>query len=307
MSHQYCIETRTIHGVDVVRLRDNDDTHADVVPAWGGSCMAFVVQGSPVLEHVPLEVVARKPTSYGMPILFPFPNRIRDGAFGFQGKRYVVEPSRHGFVRHLPWRLVGTDASDLDGARIHVSLDARDFADEILVQFPFPFRLEACYTLRDRALSATFVAINTGEADMPIGLGLHPYLACSSDDGLVVPASKRWEAEDGMPTGQLVDVGHDHDLRTPRAVRDVTLDDVYTGLTADFDGLVSCGVGRTVVQFALSEFPHVAVYTPPDRHAVCIEPYSCATDAFNLCDRGVDAGGVVLGAGETRGFEFAIR
>ena len=38
--------------------------------------------------------------------------------------------------------------------------------------------------------------------------------------------------------------------------------------------------------------------TPPHRQAVCLEPYTCPTDAINLQQRGVDAGLLVLQPGE---------
>ena len=32
-------------------------------------------------------------------------------------------------------------------------------------------------------------------------------------------------------------------------------------------------------------FPYVVVYIPPHRKAICIEPYTCVTNAVNLGDR----------------------
>ena len=44
-------------------------------------------------------------------------------------------------------------------------------------------------------------------------------------------------------------------------------------------------------------FREVVVYTPPNRDAVCLEPYTCVTDAINLQSRGIDAGWRVLEPG----------
>jgi aldose 1-epimerase len=41
------------------------------------------------------------------------------------------------------------------------------------------------------------------------------------------------------------------------------------------------------------------VFTPPHREAVCLEPYTCMTDAINLQQRGVEAGWRVLPPGES--------
>jgi len=37
---------------------------------------------------------------------------------------------------------------------------------------------------------------------------------------------------------------------------------------------------------------HAVVYTP--KHAVCIEPQTCAPDAFNLAAQGVEGAGLVV-------------
>jgi hypothetical protein len=41
-----------------------------------------------------------------------------------------------------------------------------------------------------------------------------------------------------------------------------------------------------------SEVTHAVVYTP--EHAVCVEPQTCANDAFNLDARGVEGTGVTI-------------
>ena len=43
---------------------------------------------------------------------------------------------------------------------------------------------------------------------------------------------------------------------------------------------------RTTIRFSKDEFPEVVVYTAPKpREAICVEPYTCPTDALNLANR----------------------
>ena len=42
----------------------------------------------------------------------------------------------------------------------------------------------------------------------------------------------------------------------------------------------------------------LVVFTPKHRQAVCLEPYTCTTDAINLQQHGVDAGWLVLPPGQ---------
>jgi aldose 1-epimerase len=280
--------------VDVVRLWGRDGARAEIVPAWGGSVLALEIDGGPVLDSAPFDEIARKPTSYGIPILFPFPNRIRDGRFSFEGVELRIEPPRHGLVRDKPWRVTGSGAGETE-AWINLRLDARDHAEAILAQFPFPFELDVTYRLRARALELVVVARNVGDRAMPAGFGIHPYFHAPVGGSVSVPTSELWELTDSLPTGRIVAVDERRDLREPRAIAGLTLDDLYTGVASGPDGLArgvirDPGFGRrTVIEFDPRSLPEVVVYTPPARRAICIEPQSCPTDAFNLAARGIDA------------------
>jgi aldose 1-epimerase len=65
---------------------------------------------------------------------------------------------------------------------------------------------------------------------------------------------------------------------------------------------------QTVVEFPRGQFPYVVVYTPPaPRRAICVEPNTCPTDAFNLQARGIESNLLNLSAGETVRFNISIR
>ena len=266
-----------------------------------------------MLESVAFEEFCARPTSYGIPILFPFPNRLRDGALSFRGQRYVVNPHRHGFVRDKAWRVLNTGASEREGAWITSRFEAVQYAAAILQQFPFPFCLDVTYRLREAVLSMETVVHNTGAHDMPMGFGIHPYFRCPVPGTLCVPARQRWELEDSLPTGKLLAVDGPYDLRQPRDLTSLVLDDIYTDLVADTDGLVRCTLQdqqcriQTTVAFDAAQFPHVVVYTPPaPRQAICVEPYTCPTDGVNLQERGVESNLIVLPPGDTRHFLVSI-
>jgi aldose 1-epimerase len=312
MLQRYAISSETRGGVEIFTLREADTAFAEVAPAWGNNCIAFHVQ-APILEPVPFEELRQRPTRYGNPILFPFPNRIRGGEFRFQSQRYVVNPSRHGFVRDKPWKMLGTGASNDEGAWIRSALDARDYPEAILNQYPFPFHLEVTYRLMDSTLRMETVVRNTGEQEMPLGFGIHPYFRRPEQGAVQVPARKRWELVDSLPTGRVLDVEGAYDLRSPRDVTNLALDDILTDLIPSPGGSVRCILEdqkanlQTVVEFEARQFPHVVVYTAPaPRQAICIEPNTCPTDAFNLQDRGIESNVIVLPARESMTFSLSI-
>ena len=312
MKQRYSVNSVVREGVEIFLLEEEGHGRAEVAPGLGQNCFSF--EGRlPILESVKFSEFRKKPTSYGIPLLFPFPNRIRDGAFMFQGERFRVDPPRHGFVRDKAWRVLETGASNLDGAWIRSEIKASDYPREILDQFPFPFTLEVTQRVRNGALELDAIAENTGERTMPTGFGIHPYFRRPARGTVQVQAAKRWELADSLPTGRLVDVEGAYDLSEGRDLAGLTLDDIYAEPEADASGRVQCflndGVNKTqtVVEFHRQQFPHIVVYTPPaPRSAVCIEPNSCPPDAFNLQLHGVDADLIELEPGQKVSFHVRL-
>jgi aldose 1-epimerase len=278
----------------------------------GNNCYSLHAS-DPILEPVPFEEFRLRPSSYGIPILFPFPNRIRDGEFEFRGRRYALSPARHGFVRDKLWGIEASGASEAEGAWIRSVLDATSYGEEILKQFPFPFRVDVIYRILDGRLAMETTVRNTGSGDLPFGFGIHPYFRRPQSGTLRVPARKRWELAESLPTGRLLDVEGFYDLGRPRDLAGLVLDDVFTDLAPDADGIVRCvledGSAKTrlTVAFSPDEFPEVVVYTaPPPRQAIAIEPYTCPTDALNLHDRGIDAHLIVLEPGGAKSLRVSF-
>jgi aldose 1-epimerase len=312
MTERYSITSEMRGEVEIYILRDADQAYAEVAPQFGNNC--FVFRGrEPILEPIPFEQFCQKPTSYGIPILFPYPNRIRDGEFDFRGEHFKVDQKQHGFVRHRPWRVEGSGASIEEGAWITSSLDATDYREEILKQYPFPFRIEVTWRLIDGRLAMETEIRNTGEREMPTGFGIHPYFRRPATGTVQVPARKRWELADSLPTGKKLELDEYHDLRRPRSLSDLKLDDIYVDLIPDEGTIVRCAIGdegaktQTIVEFDARQFPHVVVFTAPaPRQAICVEPNTCPTDAFNLLQRGIENDVVVLRPGETKNYRILI-
>ena len=307
---EYRIVQETRDGVGVVTL-EGEGGVARLVPEWGSNLFEFRA-GESVLEPVAWEAIAAKPTSFGIPILFPYPNRIRDSRFTFRGRAFEVTPPQHGYVRQRPWTLVDAGSSPEDGAWAVTAFDADDHPD-VLAEFPFRFRIEARHALRGRSLELRYTISSLADEPFPFGFGLHPYFRWPPKGRVRVPAAARWELEEKLPTGRVLPVDGRFDLREGADLASAELDDILTSLDADEKGRVRCsvddaeGATRTVVEFSRASFPHVVVYTAPEpRQAICVEPMTVPTDAFNLEARGVDANVTVLEPGASRTLEVRI-
>ena len=314
------------HGFDVYSIEQNGKAIAEIVPALGNNCYAFRVSDGnnwlKLIDEPPdLETLEQRPTAFGNPILFPFPNRIRNGKWEFEGKTYQFdkEPESpttiHGLLLNRPYKVDKHEAGE-NGATLVCSLNSQDFPD-VSRQYPFPFKIEITYTLKDAVLTMGIAIKNIGDGNMPMGFGIHPYFstnltgtADASKALITVPANKYWELDDVLvPTGMQKNVTGTLDLRNGQPFEKLKLDHVFTDVLL-VDGVSRCIIenqdtGYGMVMESDAQFRELVVYTPPGRDAICFEPYTCPTDAINLEAKGIPAGVIVLSPQET--FSATVR
>jgi aldose 1-epimerase len=298
---------RVIAGRDqaVVTLT-SDDATAEVLPALGFNCVRWRAGDRDLLFCPPLDELAERPTRGGVPVLFPFPNRIRDGRFTWAGKEFQLplnDPAKtnaiHGFTPREPWGIVDTGSAG-GAAWVEAAFPPRSTWTH---QWPGIGVITLKIKLTAYTLRFTAKVVNYGQQPFPFGLGYHPYFAATPDCRVQTPARARWELVESLPTGCKLPVDGQFDLREARPVGDLNLDDVYTDLPDDAigtDGLiergrVECPDGAIRVR-AQAAFRELVLFTPPHRKAVCLEPYTCPTDAIHFQEQ-EDVGWRVLPVG----------
>jgi aldose 1-epimerase len=323
----FSIQTRSAAGVTALDatiyvLSDDSGSQAEVWPALGFNCFRWkTVKAGRELEVLysdPGLFADGRPTRSGIPILFPFPNRIRAGHFVWAGKEYQLPLNDgpkvnaiHGFACRRAWRVVdqGTDAS---GAWITGEFHGDRDAPDCRALWPTDYRIRVTHRLGAGKLRVEAEVSNPDALPMPFGLGYHPYFRVSFTPGfapenckVTVPARSYWELQESLPTGERRPVDAARNLNAARPYTDLTLDDVLTDLppaAEDSNGLHECGTitgapDATLRLLCTSGFREMVVFTPVNRQAFCIEPYTCTTDAANLQARGVDAGWLTLPPG----------
>jgi aldose 1-epimerase len=299
-------------------LEDHEGGHsATVWPSLGFNCLAWRSRG-PAGELTLLYTDPNlggnpRPTRGGIPVLFPFPNRIRDGEFTWEDQRYQLprndssgQNAIHGFACRHPWRVVDQGA-DEHAAWLTGEYWAAQDAPETLSLWPADHRIRLTYRLSPGMLRLEAAVDNPAGQALPFGLGFHPYFRLplrekgrAEDVRLTLPVRETWQLRDGLPTGPVEPLGVDYS--TPQPATSLTLDDVYTGLPAPegasliHGGSLIEGKTRLSLDFS-SGFRELVVFTPPHRQAIALEPYTCTTDAINLQARGIDAGWLVLEPG----------
>jgi aldose 1-epimerase len=126
-----------------------------------------------------------------------------------------------------------------------------------------------------------------------------------------VPVNKVWELVNLLPTGKQFAAAGKHALKPGMRFADTQLDDVFSGL--DFENHVATcsiadpGSGRRLVMTFDDTFRECVVYNPPHRQAICIEPYTCLPNPFELQQQGIDTGLRVLSPGKSARAQIEIR
>jgi aldose 1-epimerase len=305
--------------------KTNTDLLAVIWPALGFNCLTWRVPAAgQVLDLLyldPGQFTNGRPTRSGIPVLFPFPNRIRAGRFTWDGKDYQLECNDgtkqnaiHGFACRHPWRIVDQGANDSEAwvtGEFQCSVDA----PANLALWPTDYRIRLTCRLRERALRLEAEVSNPAGKPLPFGLGYHPYFRLPFVSGtaaeqctIQTPGRRYWELRDSLPTGQRPEIDASRDLNTPRRFTELQVDDVLTDLpgvrNVGEGELYSCATlhsppGATLRISCSPAFREMVVFTPPHRQAFCVEPYTCVTDAINLEQKGIDAGWLVLAPGGT--------
>ncbi|VTS06046.1 aldose 1-epimerase [Tuwongella immobilis] len=292
------------HGFNTLRWQVADPTRSGLVdllyvdPAWEETAV---------------------PTRSGFPILFPFPNRIRDGHWVHDGTPQQLplndsthKNAIHGFSPRLPWRLLSLD-QDVDEISVTGELARADVPDGESL-WPVDFRILVTVTLSANRLTIASEITNPDTQPLPWGLGYHPYFRHPAQaDGdlsrvtLQTAARSRWELVDSLPTGVTEAVTGKHDFQSPRLLADHHLDDLYgdlpNGRRNPKSGLfwrATLGHADAPGRLEMNTSPifrELVLFTPPHRKAVAIEPYTCTTDAANLAAAGKDVGWQLLPPG----------
>lgn len=281
---------------------DGTTDYADVAVEKGFNLFSWHAKGWNILYCSLAEL---SHTGFGgMPILYPAPNRTRNGRYRWGGEDYAFRKKGeartiHGLVYDEPWRI-------MDVRENECAVTGRiDFTpgSELFDVFPFEHTLEVTYQLDENALSMRFVVENTGARSFPFGLGIHTYFWKENGAATIcVPTEERFESDDEHFPHAVVPVSGTYDLRQPVQVDALNLDDVYTNLGGKTAQLRFPSAGKRLLITGTEAFANAVVFTPKQEPYFCYENQTCMTNAFNaetvgLADR---SGLLVVQPGERK-------
>ena len=260
--------------------------HRAVITEVGATLRSFSVDGRDVVRGFGVQDMISGGRGQN---LIPWPNRIRDGRYTFNGATQqlaLTEPARHnashGLARYLPWVLIDKKADAVTNrVRIHP-------------QPGWPGTLESTIThqLTQDGLMITVEATNLGATELPFGYGAHPYLTVGESTvdeiALTVPAASYLEVDDDrlLPLKLSPVQGTAYDLRDGRVLGSMSLDTAMTDLARDADGRwrVRLVLGDRYAELWGDEtmrWTQVFTGGPKRDVSLAVEPMTCGPDAFN--------------------------
>jgi len=277
---------------DQFEIRSGDQ-RATIVEV-GGGVREYEVSGRLVLDPYPVNAMCDG--AHGT-VLVPWPNRLADGRYRFDGADYQValtEPDKanaiHGFLRWRSWH-----ASEHTGNRVAMGTRLQP-----MMGYPFCLDVSVAYELGDGGLVVATTATNRGATSCPYGCGQHPYL--SPGTGLIDTCTLEVDArtriltdnERQLPTGREPVAGTRFDFAAGMPLGDEKLDYAFTDLARDDSGRawvrLSAPDGHCVELWVDEHYPIVELYTgdtlAPERRrrGLGTEPMTCPPNAFQSGD-----------------------
>ena len=273
----------------VVTLRDpSSSVAAQFVPDAGMIGTSLTDAGVELLgQRRGLEACRENGKTMGIPVLYPWANRLSANTYEAEGVSVTLRPDEHG-VRADPaglpihgvlaaypgWRVTSESGDELS-AELDFGAD-----ESLLASFPYPHLLAMTVRLQERTLTVRTTVTPTGDRNVPLCFGYHPYLQLPDTDRadwvIATPPLRHLALDErGLPTGQAVE----QPARSQRLGSD-TFDDAYDGVPEGAVFEVSGGDRRIRVRFERG-YTAAQIFAPPGEDVVCFEPMAAPTDALS--------------------------
>ena len=214
-------------------------------------------------------------------LLFPFPNRLAEGKYTFENQHYQFplndfgRPNAlHGLIHDKNFRLIEKKE---DFLKFEYQYDGEE------TYYPFPFRINISYRLKESELELSTTIKNIGTGNMPCGYGWHPYFdieLSQSSCKLKMPNANKIAVDDNMiPTGKEVE---NKEFKEFQSVFEKRLDTCYrlermaerSSVFLNYPDLGTMEVWQD------TNCPFIQIFKPNEK-VIAIEPMTCGIDAFN--------------------------
>jgi aldose 1-epimerase len=259
-----------------------------ICPEYGATILELVVAGETLIkvdDHFPENY------QFQSAILSPFPNKIRNGIYDFEGKDYqlttndaAMKNAAHGLIYNKKFTVESLNC-DADNAEIRLCY----IYDNEDIGYPFKIKLIVTFYLQcSSGLTITFRVTNLSNRVIPYGMGFHPYFqfGCPlSETKLIIPECEKLDFDnDNFPMGDSI---RWNDFSGGKTIGSVKFNSCFW--VKEPNGHLNIEIQRdnSFQNFKLwfetgvNKFNFFQLYTLHNTNEIAIEPMTCAPDAFN--------------------------
>jgi aldose 1-epimerase len=251
------------------------DLQATFWPAAGMLGASLRFRGVELLRRVDdLEAARAKGSTAGIPLLYPWANRLSSLQYRAAGREISLDPSSpllhfddHKLPMHgVPWSQLNWNVISSDANNLTARLDW--LSQNLLAIFPFPHHVEMAVRLRPLDLEIQTTVFADAGSPVPISFGFLPGIP-RAEWTLHAPAMRKLTLDaQGIPTGvetpskpfsaQLANTSYDDGLA-------LSTDQATFSIEAN---------GYSIAVEFKNGFDFAQIFAPKDREFVAIEPHS---------------------------------
>ena len=262
------------------------DLEAVFLPDHGMLGASLRHRGVELLRRIEdLGAAAARGSSAGIPLLYPWANRLSEPRYRVLGQEVVLDVSspllhldEHGLPMHgVPWPLlpwVVTEARrDFTAARLEWS------TADLLSVFPFRHRVELVAVLRPDSLTLETTLVAGSEGPVPVSFGFHPYFGLPelprAKWHLELPAMRKLLLDRrGIPTGDEEPFGGFN-----AALGENSFDDGFALMEEQTTFSVAGATCKVSVEL-LAGYGYAQIFAPKDKDFIAFEPMTAPTSAL---------------------------
>ncbi len=244
-----------------------------IFPNLGGSIQELIIDDITIIKGISFDDsgISDYLVKYQSAVLFPFPNRLEDGHYTFEGKPYKfplnnleTKNAIHGFINDKSLEVIRITNSTL-------TLQFNSDGDEA---FPFNYSFEINFVFSKHHIQVQFIIENEGDHAFPFGLGWHPYFQLNSFEGntLEFSADKVYTT-----TERLIPSGFEEHDNSIIEIEKASLDTAYHLVRPE----IRLRTALYELQMRTPKDCYLQIYTPADKQSIAIEPMTCIANAFN--------------------------
>ena len=220
----------------------------------------------------------RNGNTYGVPILYPSPNRVYNNHFYLNDEK--IKMNIHGFLLHHTFELIEHKNNYL---KAKVDIIKENYAYEL---FPIESSIIVKIEIIDNSITWEFQITNNDNKDLQFGLALHPFFN-KQFTSLKTNIDKIMEMDlEKYPTGNLINIEETKfNFRDDiELINNVDVDHVFFKNGKIISELIEKKVNIKIT--SSKEFNHQVIYTKQGSSFICIEPQTSSTDCHNLYNKG---------------------